>query len=227
MATQLNKCLVAGDVPDWMTRGRTVLIQKDVTKGNIASNYRPITCLPLMWKILRSIIAEKVYTSLKDRELLPEEQKGCRRGSRGTNDLLFIYKKILREVKAKGKNIAMGWIDYRKTFDIVPHSWILKCLQMFKVAGNVSHLVKHSMKSWKVELSSGKETLAEVNIRRGIFQGDSFSPLLFVIALIPLTLILRKCKNGYNFSRTKDKINHLLYMDDLKILQKKKQVLMH
>ena len=103
---------------------------------------------------------------------------------------------------------------------MVPHSWILECLQMFKVAGNITRLIKNSMKSWKVELSSGKETLAEVNIRRGIFQGDSFSPLLFVIALIPLTLVLRKCKNGSNFCRTKDKINNLLYMDDLKIFAK-------
>ena len=78
---------------DQVTRGRTVLIQKDVTKGNIASNYRPITCLPLMWKILTGIITEKVYNSLEERELLPEEQKGCRRGSRGTNDLLFIDKR--------------------------------------------------------------------------------------------------------------------------------------
>ena len=66
----------------------------------------------------------------------------------------------------------MGWIDYRKAFHMVPHSWILECLQMFKVAGNVSCLVRNSMNSWKVELSSGKETLAQVNIRRGIFQGD-------------------------------------------------------
>ena len=121
----------------------------------------------------------------------------------------------------------MGWIDYRKTFDMVPHSWILKCLQMFKVAGNVSSLVKHSMKSWKVELSSGKETLAEVNIRRGIFQGGFFLSIAVCHSVDPLTLILRKCKNGYNFSRTKNKINHLLYMDDLKNLQKKKKVLMH
>ena len=92
-ATQLNEYLAAGEVPKWMTRGRTVLIQRDVTKGNIASNYRPITCLPFMWKILTGIIAEKVYKSLEERELLPEEQKGCRRGSRGTNDLLFIDKR--------------------------------------------------------------------------------------------------------------------------------------
>ena len=81
--------------------------------------------------------------------IIPEEQKGCRRGTRGTNDLLFIDKKILREVKARKKNVAMGWIDFRKAFDMVPHSWILECLQMFKVAGNVSCLVRNSMNSWK------------------------------------------------------------------------------
>ena len=74
------------------------------------------------------------------------------------------------------------------------------------------------MKSWKLELSSKRETLAEINTRRGIFQGGFFSPLLFVIAMIPFTLILRKCKN--NLSRTKDEINHLIYMDDLKLFAK-------
>ena len=57
------------------------------------------------------------------------------------------------------------------------------------------------------------------------FQEIHFSPLLFVIALIPLTLILKKCKNGYNFSRAKDKINHLLYMDDLKLFAKEEAAL--
>ena len=70
-----------------------------------------------------------------------------------------------------------------KAFDMVPHSWIMECLQMFKAAGNVSCLIRNSMKSWKVESSPGKETLAQV--RRRILQGDSFSPLLFVIMLDP------------------------------------------
>ena len=91
---------------------------------------------------------------------------------------------------------------------------------MFKVAENVSRPVSNSMKIWMVDMSYGREKLAEVIIRRGIFQGDSFSPLLFVIALISLTLILRKCRNGYSFSRTKEKMNHLLYTDDLKIFAK-------
>ena len=45
---QLKECLDSGFAPSWLTRGRTSLLQKDKSKGNIASNYRPITCLPLM-----------------------------------------------------------------------------------------------------------------------------------------------------------------------------------
>ena len=54
-------------------------------------------------------------------------------------------------------------------------------------------------------------------IIRGIFQGDSLSPLLFIISLIPLTMILNKMKHGYQFSTDGQRINHLLYMDDLKL----------
>ena len=72
------------------------------------------------------------------------------------------------------------------------------------------------MKKWKVMLCSGNSELGEVEIKRGIFQ-DSLSPLVFVLASIPLSLILRKAKAAYEFSESKEKINNLLFMDDLKL----------
>ena len=66
-------------------------------------------------------------------------------------------------------------------------------------------------------LCSENSELGEVEIKRGIFQGDSLSPLVFVLALIQLSLILRKTKAAYEFSESKEKINHLLFMDDLKL----------
>ena len=69
------------------------------------------------------------------------------------------------------------------------------------------------------ELTSCRESLAKVNIRRGIFQGDSLSPLLFMICMILLTHVLGKAKARYTLGRG-EKINHLLFMDNLKLYGK-------
>ena len=57
---QLKECLDSGFVPSWLTRGRTSLLQKDKSKGNVASNYRLITCLQLMWKSLTGATADQI-----------------------------------------------------------------------------------------------------------------------------------------------------------------------
>ena len=194
---QLKECLDSGFVPSWLTRGRTSFLQKDKSKGNVASNYRPITCLPLMWKLWTGVIANQIYAHLDQEKLLPEEQKGCRKGSRGTNDSLYIDRAVIREVKSRNKNLTMAWIDYQKAYDMVPHSWIIECLDLFGVADNIKSLLVNSMEKWKVMLCSGNSELGEVEIKRGIFKGDSLSPLVFTLALIPLSLIFRKEKVAY------------------------------
>ena len=213
---QLKECLDSGFVPSWLTRGRTSLLQKDKSKGNLASNYRPITCLPLMWKLLAGVIADQINAHLDHEKLLPEEQKGCRKGSRGTNDLLYIDRAVIKEVKSRNKNLAMAWIHYKKAY-MVPHSRIIECLDLFGVAENIKSLLVNSMEKWKVMLCSGNSELGELEIKRGIFQGDSLSPLVFVLALILLSLILRKAKAAYEFSESKEKINHLISKDGLKL----------
>ena len=57
---QLKECLDNGFVPGWLTRGRTSFLQKDKSTGSVASNYRLITCLPLMWKLLTAVIADQI-----------------------------------------------------------------------------------------------------------------------------------------------------------------------
>ena len=73
---------------------------------------------------------------------------------------------------------------------MVPHGWMIEAMKMVGVADNIVNLFENSKKTWRTELTGYNESLGEVNIRRGIFQGYSFSPLLFVVVLIPLSIIL-------------------------------------
>ena len=111
----------------------------------------------------------------------------------------------------------MVWIDYKKSYDMVPHSWIKECLELFEIAENIKTLLVNNMEKWRVMLSAGNLELGEVDIRRGIFQGDFLSPLVFVLPLIALKLILSTAKTAYEFSGSKGKIHHLLFKGHLRL----------
>ena len=145
------------------------------TKGkNAVNNYRPITCLPIMWKLMTGIIADNLYKMFEESDILPMEQKGCRRKSRGTKDQLLIGKMILNDCRKRHKNLAMAWVDYKKTYDMAPHCWIIECLKMVHVPQNLTALLQQSMRSWNTELTSCWASLGTVKIRREIFQGGGF-----------------------------------------------------
>ena len=79
------------------------------------------------------------------------------------------------------------------------------------------------MKEWKTNLylnhAQGSIVCEYISIKCGIFQGDSLSHLLFCLALVPISYELNNTGYGYNIYE--EKINHLVYMDDLKLYEKK------
>ena len=80
IALQLQDCLVTNKVPEWFTRGRTTLILKEKEKGNVAPNFRPITCLLLMWKVFTGVMEKELYKDLEENNLLPDEQRDVEEG---------------------------------------------------------------------------------------------------------------------------------------------------
>ena len=90
LATEMNKCIQKTDIPEGITKGKTTLIQKDPLRSTATNNYRPITCLPMIWKILTTHIREKIFYSLIHCGIFPKEQKRYRKRTRGTGELLYI-----------------------------------------------------------------------------------------------------------------------------------------
>ena len=158
IAKQMNIINNTKDIRKWMTLGKIILCQKDPRKGNAVDKYRPISCLPLMWKLMTGTIAESICNFLDVNDKLPVEQKGCQKKSRGSKDQLLIDKRILRDCRKRHTNLGMACIDYKKAYDMVPDSWILESLEPVQVSDNILKFVKRSMANWQTELTSCGES---------------------------------------------------------------------
>ena len=96
----------------------------------------------------------------------------------------------------------------------MPHSWIIKSLELIEINNKVILFTKKVMTYWKTRMCLHTENKLietdDIKIQCGILQGDSLSPLLFCISLIPLTKQLNRLNTGNEEHITKTKISHLL-----------------
>ena len=161
-----------------------------------------------MYKILHVIIAKRISTHLEEHNLLPAGQKGCHAGNKGCKAEIMISKAIYQDCKRKNKNLSIAWIDYQKALDSVPHSWVEKSTELAGVNSKILGFCKLSTEKWTtmLHLKIKQEVMQSqpIQIRKGIFQGDSLLPLLFCIALTTLKHKLNRTDCGYQAHRTEE-----------------------
>lgn len=219
--TRIFNELVGGEhFPGWFARGTTFLVPKNINTED-PKNYRPITCLNTTFKLFTAVIGNRLTEYVEEAQIVPNEQKGCRRNAKGCVDQLLITKNVVSDCRKNNKNLSLAWIDYRKAFDSVPHSWILQCLQKLGVHENVIRTCEVMMKVWATTIQFGNQeerlSTGVIRILRGIYQGDSLSPIIFVLCLVPLSHAIRALGNGYRVESANTTISHLLFVDDLKL----------
>ena len=72
------------------------------------------------------------------------------------NNTYLLIKRCSETVKGDN-NLVRAWIDYKKAYDSVPHSWIGEYLEMLSIANNVQNFLNNSMKSWNLKLNASGE----------------------------------------------------------------------
>ena len=130
---------------------------------------------------------------------------------------------MITDAKFKGlRTLSVGWIDFEKAYNRVPHEWLTTVLDIIHTPGWVRSTVDrlHSKRSTVMGVRGvcGTVRTRPIAYQWGLFQGDSLSPLLFCLAILLLSHALRKL-DGYRIrcSTVKTSITHMLYMDDLKL----------
>ena len=129
LPTFFNTMTKDDQILEWLMAGVTILIPKNENTEK-PKNYRPVTCLPTIYKTITLIIGKRMQNNIDSKNLKPKEHKRCCRGSKGCKDQLLISKEILQECKSRKKNVCMAWIDYQKVFGSVLHSVIIKSLEL-------------------------------------------------------------------------------------------------
>ena len=157
--------------------GQATLIAKKETTRN-PSNYRPITCLPVMYKILSSMVTSRMSHHFNPNKIIPNEQKGNASNTYGTIDQLTINEMVMDNVKLKHRNISTARIDYKKAFDL-----IIETLKIHKFDPITTKFLRKTMNKWitlHLNHRDGQIKTDHFSINTGIFQGDSPSGLLFI-----------------------------------------------
>ena len=208
--------------PIWFADGVTTLIFKKGDRSR-PENYRPITCLPTVYKAFTAVLGVAMWQHIDNNSILADEQTGCTPGRGGCSDQLLLDKMITAEAQSRHRNLAMAWIDFRKAFDSVAHAWLREMLIIYRFAPNLVDCLHSLMPRWRTRiLLPGGGVGGPIHIRRGIFQGDSLSPLLFCLALNPISIELSSAGLGYECGPPgkRSPVSHLWYMDDLKLFSR-------
>lgn len=210
--------------PPWLSHGRAILLYK---KGDPKDpgNYRTIVCLNTAYKLCSGLIAK--WTEKQIEGKFPSEQLACRKGIWGCVEAHIIDASLTRDATdQKRRDLSVAWIDFQKAFDSVPHKylrWILKSIGLHPA---IRLLLKKLMNNWsiKYELKTIKGIVSSdaLEVKNGVLQGDSLSPLLFCLCIAPISFWLnnRLPKYETSFRRGTEQAlrhNHLYFMDDLKL----------
>ena len=109
------------------------------------------------------------------------------------------------------RNLITVWLDYKKAFDSVPHSWIIESLKLVKIPEEIIEVIKMLMCKWRTKRHLYRETdlikTSEVEYYKGILQGDMLSLMLFILSINPLSFILHK-EEGYKLGKEKEQGEH-------------------
>ena len=103
----------------------------------------------------------------------------------------------------------------------MPHSWLIKSLQLAKVPLAIVTAIERLTKTWSTNayLQTSEKTITTEGIeyKRGILQGDALSVILFIPSVNPSSFLLSRVEGGFKITDSKS-LNHIFFVDDLRLL---------
>ena len=179
----VNRSLRNGTVPDSFKIAQIIPIYKGRDAGSQYeyTNYRPISLLQSLSKVLEKLVDSQLRRYLKYQDVLFNKQFGFR-GRRGCDQALLLFTDFAKKHISRGNKVLTAFLDLKKAFDTVDHEILLQKLMMYGVGGVANDWFRSYLRDRKqlVKIPSGEKSGFKV-VNLGVPQGSVLGPLLFLL----------------------------------------------
>lgn len=191
----VNASFCAQTVPDAIKQSIVFpALKKNTLDNEILNNYRPVSNIPFLSKVMEKIVDEQITRHLTENNFDEIFQSGFKKAHSCETALL----KILNDVylaKERKKFTVLILIDLSAAFDTIDHSILFNLLEnKLKIQNGALNWLKSFLTNRKQCTRIGNSNSPKTEIRYGVPQGTILGPKIFSLYMLPLYEIF-KCRN--------------------------------
>lgn len=175
----IDKMIEEEKWPDFLKTQVLRPLHKKGVKTDI-NNYRPISLLSIINKIIEKFFANKINEFLNKFKLLTDNQYGYQK-NKGTTNLLVEINEIIASALNDGKYVGAIFIDLQKAFDSFDKHILLKKCEKLGLRGKILNIIDSYLSNREMIVKIENICSHKLNIEYGVPQGSVLGPLLFLI----------------------------------------------